>query len=189
VIIYDNTLPSHCTLTCSYPVARNHDLVSKIYTQRVAVYLYVSIPKFLYASFYLYMQSLGISTFIYLPLFNPVNMLSMWINFILLCNSQLNIFLSLLRCDRPKQNIHLFQTASSRILEKNEDEHSHSGAEASEHDKGAPADAIDGCGCDFCDDEIEEPLFCCISICLESRREERRKKEGKRRKIEDHTPG
>lgn len=101
------------------------------------------------------MQSLDISILVHLLILNTVNVLGMRICFIFLCHSQLDIFSSLLSCDSSKQDIHLFQTASSCIREENQDEGSHGGAEASEHDKGAPANAVDSCRCDFGDDEIE----------------------------------
>jgi hypothetical protein len=105
------------------------------------------------------MQSLHISILEHLLLLNTINMLSMRISFIFLRNGQLNIFSPLLRCNSPKQNIHLFQTATSRILKEDQDESSHGGTEASEHNECAPANAVDGCRCNFCDDKVEEPLL------------------------------
>jgi len=122
------------------------------------------------------MQSFDISILEHLLLLDTINVLSMRIGFIFLRNSQLNILSSLLGCNSSKQNVHLFQTAPGRVLEENQDESSHGGTEASEHDEGAPADAVDGCGCDFRDDKVEQPLLIALVYFFASFREKKWRK-------------
>ena len=89
---------------------------------------------------------------------NTVNMLSMRISFIFLSNGQLHILSSLLGRHGSEKNIHLFQTAARSVFQEDENESAHGRAKDAKHDESAPADAVDGRGCDLCDDEIKKPL-------------------------------
>lgn len=92
-----------------------------------------------------------------------------------LMQSTLDISTSLFFIDSAKDKVHLFQSPAFRFLEEEDNKDAHGETEDAEHEKRPPANAVDGMGCDFRDDEVEKPLGGCSkadTIRAESSRED-----------------
>lgn len=70
----------------------------------------------------------------------------------------LHVRLSLVLTNEAKQDVHVLESAALGLLDKEDDKRQHAAAEAAKHDERAPADVVDGSGCDFRNDKVEQPL-------------------------------
>jgi hypothetical protein len=73
-------------------------------------------------------------------------------------NRLLDVLGPCLSINGTKHNINLLKGELLSLGNEDPYEDGHAHAEDGEHQERAPADAVDGCGCDLGDDEVEEPL-------------------------------